>query len=430
MSPASRDEVRATLAAASRDGGAVLATLARRCGGDLEVAQDALQDAYEAALATWPRDGIPREPVAWLRTTAWRKAVDRLRRDTTGRRRHDVLARLESTGVAADSADPAVMAVETPAAVRDDQLGLVFGCCHPALDTDAQVALTLRAVAGLSTDDIAAAFLLPRATMAQRIVRAKRKVSAAAIPLRVPTDPAELDDRLAAVLGVIYLVFTAGHHAPSGERLVRSDLCEEAIRLGRLLGDLLPDEPEVDGLVALMLLHHARRDARVDGEGRLVRLDDQDRGRWDRAAILEGTRLVTSALRRGRPASYQLQAAIAAVHAAALTADATDWERILSLYDQLVRRTASPLAELNRCVALTMVEGADAGLDALDALVAAAPELDRSHLTHSTRAEILLRLGRPREAEAAFAAALERASNPVERAFLTERLGRSLLGGG
>ena len=400
------------LADAADDGGAVLATLVRRCGGDLALAQDALQDAYEAALGDWPRNGVPDQPLAWLRATGWRKAVDRLRRDATGR---DKLARL----AALEAAGPPPP-VEVPSAVRDDQLSLIFCCCHPALATEAQVALTLRAVGGLTTGEIARAFLVPEPTMAQRIVRAKRKISGAGIPFRMPAD-GELPDRLAAVLSVVYLVFTAGYRAGEGDALVRVDLCDEAIRLARLLVTLLPDEPEAQGLLALVLLHDARRAARVDGEGRLVPLEEQDRRRWDRAATVEGTRLVSAALRRGHPGSYQLQAAIAAVHAAAPTAGDTDWARVLALYDALLERTPSPVVELNRCVALTMAEGAAAGLAALDDLVGREPSLEHSHRTHGVRAEVLRRLGRTEEAASAYAVAIELAQNRVEREHLRGR---------
>jgi RNA polymerase sigma-70 factor (ECF subfamily) len=407
-----RTDVAAALEAAHRDGGAVLATLVRRCHGDLDLAEDALQDAYLAAASDWSTNGVPRQPAAWLRTAAWRKALDRLRRDGVGRTKAARLATL-------DGVEPA--APESPSAIRDDQLTLVFCCCHPALDTEAQVALTLRTVGGLTTTQIARAFLVPEATMAQRILRAKKKVSLAGIPFRVP-DPDQLDSRLAAVLGVLYLVFTAGHHPGEGDVVVQAPLCDEAIRLTRLLDDLLPEEPEVEGLLALMLLHDARRGARVDADGHLVRLADQDRSRWAHDQILEGTRLATRALRRGRPASYQLQAAIAAVHASAPTAADTDWDRIASLYALLAQRAPSPVVELNRCVALTMSAGPEAGLAALDALVAREPGLDRSHLTHSTRAEVLRRLGRSDEAADAYRRALDLAVNAVERAFLLDQV--------
>lgn len=408
-------EVDDALVAASRDGGAVLASLVRRCHGDLELAQDALQDAFEAALLDWPRHGVPRSPAAWLRTTAWRKALDRLRRESTGRQKAALLAALHSV----QAPDPGA---DEPSEIRDDQLKLLFCCCHPALTTEAQVALTLRAVGGLSTTEIARAFLVPEATMAQRIVRAKRKVSAAGIPFRIP-NAEELPRRLDGVLGVVYLIFAAGHHATAGDALVRVDLCDEAARLARLLVDLLSDEPEAAGLLALILLHHARRATRVDSAGLLLRLQDQDRSRWDRAGIVEGTRLVINALRRGHPGSYQLQAAIAAIHATAPSWAETDWGRIVALYDQLVMRSPTPVVELNRCVAVTMTGGPEAGLAALDELAAREPTLTDFHRYHSTRAEVLRRIGRPHEAIDAYRHALELATNPVEREFLDHQLG-------
>lgn len=411
---ADRSGVAAALEDASRDGGAMLATLVRQCGGNLELAEDALQDAYEAALSDWERTGVPRQPVAWLRTAARRKAIDRIRRESTGRDKHDLLARLEA-------GDPAVPDSPGASALRDDQLRLVFCCAHPALSVEAQVALTLKAVGGLPTSDIAAAFLVPEPTMAQRIVRAKRKVSRAGIPFRMPADD-ELQQRLAAVLGVLYLIFTAGHHSRSEGDLMRTDLCEEGIRLARLLSELLPEEDEVAGLLALMLLVHARRHARFDPQGRPVPLDEQDRELWELPLMLEGTRLVTTAIRRGQAGSYQLQAAIAAVHGSARQAEDTDWIRILALYDELLRRTPSAMVELNRTVAVTMASGPRQGLLQLEELRERRPELEGIHLTHSTHAEILERLDSDAEAAEAWRRALDLAPNPSEAALIEQRL--------
>ncbi|MGI9577228.1 MAG: RNA polymerase sigma factor [Microthrixaceae bacterium] len=406
--------VAAALADASRDGGAVLASLVRQCGGNLELAEDALQDAYEVALHDWASSGVPREPVAWLRTTARRKAIDRIRREATGRDKQELLARLEST-------EPPAPAGFTGSALHDDQLRLVFCCAHPALSVDSQIALTLRAVGGLQTTDIAASFLVPEPTMAQRIVRAKKKVSRAGIPFRMPADD-ELADRLATVLGVLYLIFTAGHHSRSDGALVRTDLCEEAIRLTRQLAELLAEEDEVAGLLALMLLQHSRRSARIDSDGRPVPLDEQDRELWDLPMMLEGTRMVTAAVRRGQPGSYQLQAAIAAVHGSARDAGDTDWDRILALYDEVLRRTPSAMVELNRTVAVTMANGPESGSAALCELRERRPELETLHLTHTTDAEILRRLGREGDAAESLRRALELAPNPAERTYIELRL--------
>ena len=386
----------------------VLATLIRLLG-DFDRAEEAMQDALVAALERWPVDGIPAQPAAWLISAGRFRAIDRLRKQ----------ARLE-LGDVDERAAPAVDPMDLDERhLADDQLRLIFTCCHPALAPEAQVALTLREVCGLATEEIASAFLTPVATIYQRIVRAKAKIREARIPNQVPA-PAELAERLDAVLRVVYLVFNEGYAASAGAALTRAELSGEAVRLGRLLVELLP-EPEALGLLALMLFAEARRDTRTTPDGDLVLLADQDRSRWDRAAIAEARARVEQALRAGRFGAYTLQAAIAAVHAEAPAADATDWAQIIGLYDLLLRAEPSPVVELNRAAAIAMRDGPAAGLTAVDALLARGA-LDDYHLAHSTRADLLRRLGRIDEARAAYRRALELTKVEPERRFLERRL--------
>ena len=375
--------------------------------GSIDAAEDAVQEAFAAALRTWPRTGTPPSPPGWLITTARNSAIDRLRREATREDRQAQAALLHAQRQRDEPTE------EGP--VRDDRLRLLFTCCHPALSPAAQVALTLRRLGGLTTAEIARAFLVPEATMAQRLVRAKAKIRDAGIPYRVPR-PADLPDRLRAVLAVVYLVYNEGWSASSGAALVREDLCAEAIRLGRLLVELMPDEPEAVGLLAMMLLLESRRAARTSPGGDLVLLAEQDRGRWDAALVAEGQQLVRRCLRRDRPGPYQVQAAINAVHSDAATAADTDWRQVLALYDQLLVLSPTPVVMLHRAVAVAEVEGPAPALELVDHL-----DLGNYHVFHAVRADLLRRLGRRQEAAAAYDAAVALAGNAPERAFLERR---------
>jgi RNA polymerase sigma-70 factor (ECF subfamily) len=412
-------EVRGALAEAHRRQWVFVLAATVRLAGDLDLAEECVQEAFVAALTTWAQRGIPANPGAWLTATARRRALDALRRDQTLRRKLPLLVGTdpaESDPFEGEGGGEEAGVSQIP----DDRLRLIFTCCHPALAPEAQVALTLRLVCGLTTAEIAHAFLVSEPTMAARITRAKKKIALAHIPYRVP--PAhELPDRLDAVLTVVHLLYTTGHTAPAGDRLVRADLVERSLDLARMLSSLMPDDREVRGLLALLLLTDARRATRTAADGRLLLLEEQDRSRWDRLAIGEGRQLVDQALRRGRPGRFTLQAAIAAVHAEAPSYSGTDWPEVLGLYDLLLGVWPSPVVALNRAVAVAMVEGPAAGLAALD-MVADDPHLATYPYLAATRADLLRRLGRTRDAAQAYRTALSLAANAAERDFLTRRL--------
>ena len=384
--------------------GRAVAVLAR-VFGDLEIAEDAVQDAFAAAVEKWPESGVPPSPAGWIITTARNRAIDRLRRESARADKQAEAALLHAQDEPVEEG-----------AVHDDRLRLIFTCCHPALALNVRVALTLRMLGGLTTAEIAHAFLVPEPTMAQRLVRAKAKIRAAGIPYRVPYE-ADLPERVRGVLAVVYLIFNEGYAASSGDSLVRDELSTEALRLGRLLVELMPDEPEAVGLLALMLLQQSRRPARVAPDGSLIRLSDQDRDLWDRALIDEGQDLVRRCLRRNHPGPYQLQAAINAVHSDAATAADTDWRQILQLYDHLLTLEPTPVVALNRAVAVAEVHGPAAALTAVDDL-----DLGSYYLFHAIRADLLTQLNRPAEARTSYAAALELTTNQAEQNFLQSRL--------
>lgn len=416
------DEVRAAVAAAYRDEWAFVLAATARSTRDLDLAEECAAEAFSIALTSWARDGVPRSPGAWLTTTARRRAIDQLRRERTLRDKLPLLLDPE-TGTSLepqdDTAREGAAELEDPV-IADDRLRLVFTCCHPALALEAQVALTLRLVCGLSTPEIARAFLVTEPTMAARVTRAKKKIAGARIPFRVPAAH-DLPDRLDAVLTVVHLLFTTGHTAPAGEELMRDELVDRAVGLGRMLAALMPDEREVTGLLALMLITQARRDGRLDDDGRLVLLQDQDRTRWDRDLVAEGDALVVQAVRGRQPGRFALQAAIAALHGQAPSWEETDWAQILGLYNLLVIVWPSPVVELNRAVAVSMVSGPAAGLEELRGIEDGG-RLASYHYLPATKADLLRRLGRADEARVAYAEALALVTNAAERDFLEHRL--------
>ena len=400
-----------------REAGPCTATLIRVLG-DIDLAEDAVAEAFAIAVRKWPETGVPPNPGGWITTTARNRAIDRLRREATRSERHLAAHGLHIDGMEADRNPDLDRLDDFVDVVTDDQLRLMFLCAHPALGVDAQVALILRLLAGLTAEEIANAFLVPETTLAQRIVRAKRKLHDNHASYRIPR-PAELPDRLHAVLAAIYLIYNEGHSATSGQALTRTDLSTEAIRLGRTLAELMPDEPEAFGLLALMLLTESRRRARTGADGTMVRFADQDRSQWDRALISEGHQLVRACLRRNQPGSFQVQAAIAAVHADAATYESTDWPQIIALYDHLYALRPNPVVALNRSVAIAELYGAAEGLSALDGIDT--PSLDSYQPYHAARADLLARQGRRNKAMAAYDRALEQTTNPVERNFLARQ---------
>jgi RNA polymerase sigma-70 factor, ECF subfamily len=411
------DPVSAAVARAFRDERAiVLATLIRQAG-DFQLAEDAVQDAFEAAVAAWRRDGVPANPGAWITTAARRRAIDRLRRNRSVADRAERLAELTRL----DAQYEEELSVDDETSIVDDRLRLIFTCCHPALEMPARVALTLRALGGMTTGEIARAFLVAEPTMGKRIVRAKRKIADARIPYRVPADE-ELPDRLRGVLRVVYLIFNEGYAATGGDRLVRGELCDEAIRLGELLSRLMPDDAEVWGLSALMLLHDARRAARVDPSGRYVALEEQDRSLWDRGRLREGLARLERAVNLRRPGEYQLQAAITALQIQGADTETTDWAQIADLYGALARLNPSPVIELNRAVAVGLAAGPAEGLALLEPLLGE-PALERYQPLHAAHAELLSRAGDAAGAGRAYERAIELTANAVERAELERRLG-------
>ena len=411
------DEVSNTIEAIfRRESGRIIATLIR-IAGSFDVAEEAMQEAFTAALTTWPEKGLPQNPAAWITAVAHRRLIDHSRRERTRREKQEPLIYETPT---AHQPEAEVQLDADEMEYPDDRLRLIFTCCHPAINPDAQIALTLRTLGGLTTPEIARAFLLPEPTLAQRLVRAKRKIAEARIPYEVP--PREkISERLQAVQSVIYLIFNEGYASTTGDGLIRRELCAEAIRLARTLCQLLPGEPENLGLLALMLLHDSRRDARTDEQGRLIVLDEQDRSLWDKERIREGQKLVSRALGMRRPGPYQLQAAIAAVHSHAETAVETDWGEIAALYRELLRISSSPVVALNYAVAVAMSEGLEAGLELVEQ-AGASGELRDYHLFHAARADLLRRLGRKTDAASAYGQALRLATNGVEKEFLRRRL--------
>lgn len=414
MEPREADPRAAVEAVFREESGRIIATLIR-ISGSFDRAEEAMQEAFASALASWPLRGIPENPSAWITAAAHRKLIDQSRRDRTKREKQDSLRYETEASRASEIPELKDESMHFP----DDRLRLIFTCCHPALNQEGQVALTLRTLGGLSTTEIAKAFLLSEPTLAQRLVRAKRKIEEARIPYVVP-GANQLPERLASVEAVVYLIFNEGYAATAGDRLVRSDLCAEGIRLGRLLRDLLPNEPDVSGLLALMLLHDSRRESRLR-DGELVTLEEQDRSLWDSSEIAEGLDLIERALRRGPAGPYQLQAAIAALHARARTPQETDWHQIAALYERLRALNGSAVVALNHAVSIAMSAGLDEGLARINEL-GVSGELDSYYLFHAAKADILRRLKRFQEAAQAYERALELAKNPVERDFLTKRL--------